>query len=100
MESSLVSNITLLIAICSLVGIVFTVYFYFRNPQIATEKAAIQIEGKFSDLSRQFVELRETHLRKVEVDLANLSTVVNDLSKNVVRLTTIIEERVPKKRLK
>lgn len=90
------SVLTLILATCNFLGILFAVYSYFRNPQIKTDQTTSSLEGNFKDLQRQVVELRETHLRAVENDLKLLTNAVNDLSKTVVRLSTIIDERIPK----
>lgn len=96
MELVTPQNLTLLLGFLSFLGIIFTVYNYFRNPQIKTDQTTLGLENKFIDLQRQFNELKETHLRKLEGDLTLLTGVVNKLSESVVRLSTIIDERIPK----
>ena len=97
MASITASDITILIAICSLIGILFTVYLYFRNPQIKTDGVIIKLQEDVSSMQKQMMELKETHLKAMESDIKSLTSAVNDLSKTVVRLSTIIDERIPKK---
>ena len=79
-----------------LFGTVFTIYSYFKNPQIKTDQTTITLSSDVTELKKQITEIRETHLRNVEKDMKDLTAAVNDLSKTVVRLSTIIDERIPK----
>ena len=88
------SNVTFALGI---VAIVFTVYNYFRNPQIRTDAVIIKLQEDFGSLQKQLIEVKETHLRQVENDIKILTAAVNELSKTVVKLSTIIDERIPKK---
>jgi cob(I)alamin adenosyltransferase len=96
MPSITASNLTFILAFFSFIGIIFTVYSYFRNPQIKTDQVTIQLQNDLVDLERKFTELKETHLRSVEEDVKRLTFAVNELSKTVIKLSTIIDERIPK----
>ena len=96
MTSITASDLNLILAFCAFVSVLFGVYSYFRNPQIKTDGVIIKLQEDFNTMQKQVVELRETHLRAVENDLKLLTTAVNDLSKTVVKLSTIIDERIPK----
>lgn len=93
------------------VGVIFIVYHYFRNPQIKSEKLDALLEQKVkltnesndrrfceiqSNIKNAF-ELAQNHTHTVEVSVNTLVDKVNDMGKDVVRLQTIIEERIPKK---
>ncbi len=82
-----------LLGICA---IVFAVYLYFRNPQIKTDQITIKLRDDVSEMQRQIVDIKETHLRSVENDIKTLTNAVNELSKTVIKLSTIIDERIPK----
>jgi uncharacterized protein YpmB len=91
------SNIVFILGI---IGTIFTIYSYFKNPQIKTEKDAISLTDKVATLEKTVTEIREKHLATVETDLRNLNTTLQKLSETVVRLSTIIDERIPKANLK
>lgn len=96
MTSELATNVSLIIGGLNILGFIFGVYLYFRNPQIKVDQTIIKLQEDFTSLQRQILEIKETHLRAVEADIKTLTTAVNDLSKTVVRLSTIIDERIPK----
>lgn len=78
-------------------GAVFGIYSYFRNPQIKSEKVEITFRGEIDSIKAEIKEIKETHLRSLEAELKSLNSNVNELAKTVVRLATIIDERIPKK---
>ena len=90
------TTITFLLGLIALVSVLFTVYHFFRNPQIITDQDTIKLRGDIENLKKQIHEIKETHLRAVEGDVKLLTSAVNDLSKTVIRLTTIIDERIPR----
>lgn len=113
MESLLTtSNITFALG---LLGLIFGVYHYFKTPQIEEEKKqgllAQQVQWEKENTSNRFLEvnsslkdattLAQNHIHTIDVKVDNLISVVNDMNVKVTseisRLSTIIEERVPKK---
>jgi predicted PurR-regulated permease PerM len=88
--------LTFVLALVAAISVIFTVYNSFRNPQISSEKADIRFREEIDGLKKTVQEIKETHLRTVEQDIKNLTAAVNDLSKTVVRLSTIIDERIPR----
>lgn len=83
-------NITFILG---LLGVLYTVY---RNVVQNPGTNATKLEDRVSNIEKVVQEIKETHLRTVEQDIKNLTTSVNELSKTVVRLATIIDERIPK----
>lgn len=90
------TTITFALALIALISVLFTVYHYFRNPQIKTDQVTVRLKDDIIALKKEILEIRETHLRAVEADVKMLTTSVNELSKTVVRLSVIIEERIPR----
>ena len=102
------SNTTFVIGI---LAILFSVYNYFRNPQIKSEKvdALLDQKVKFTNEinDRRFIEvqnninkafeLAQNHTHSVEMSVNKLVDKVNDIGKDIIKLQTIIEERIPKK---
>lgn len=109
MESILTpSNITFTLGI---LAIMFSVYNYFRNPQIKSEKTDALLQQRMQwtsesnekrfcgiqeNINKAF-ELAFNHSNEALVGVKELTTVVNAMGKEITRLSTIIEERIPKK---
>ena len=101
-------NITFCIGI---LGIIFTIYHYFKNPQIKAEKTEALIsqqlkyiqesnDRRFCDMQREIKEVLTTsqnHIHTVDTKVEALAAIVGQIGKDLVRLGTIIEERIPKK---
>lgn len=79
-----------------LLGVLFTVYNSFRNPQIKTDQETIGLKSQLQALEKEVKDIRETHLRTLEGEIKSLNTSVNTLSGTVIKLATIIDERIPK----
>jgi uncharacterized protein YlxW (UPF0749 family) len=77
-------------------SVIFNVYQYFRNPQIETDKETLTLRVEVVKLKDEVKEIKETHLRTLETEIKNLNNGVNELSKTVVKLATIIDERIPR----
>lgn len=94
-----------------ILGIIFTVYNYFRNPQIKSEKidALLQqrmqwtseaTDKRFCDMNvniKDAMTLAQNHIHTVDTKVENLIKTVGIMSNEITRLSTIIEERIPKK---
>lgn len=95
METTLVTPQNIMFVI-GLMGIVFTIYNYFKNPQIKTDQETISLKSEITVLKGEIKEIKETHLRTLEGEIKNLNSSVNQLSGTVIKLATIIDERIPK----
>jgi hypothetical protein len=81
-------------------GIVFGVYNYFRNPQINSEKTNALFGQRLDEIQKEistFTTGFQAHLQSDLTSFSNLNTHIVEVDKSVVRLTTIIEERIPRK---
>ncbi len=103
-------------------GIVFAVYNYFRNPQEAIDKRqavseketdgkaallAEQVkwekevtEKKFTAMqedARNSMTLAQNHIHTVDTKVDVLTRQVGEIRGEIIRLTTILDERLPKK---
>ena len=109
MESLLsVSNIMFSIGILSLI---FSVYHYFKNPQISMEKKDALLaqklqyvidgnENRFKTIQDSFNALllqSNNHIHTVDVKVDKLCENVSCMGNALIKLSTIIEERIPKK---
>lgn len=89
-------TISYLLGLAAVLTIIFNVYNSFKNPQIKTDQEAIKMSDRMKAVEAQIQEIKETHLASVESNIKELSKSVHDLALNVTRLTTIIDERIPR----
>ena len=111
MEAITSGQIGLAIGIVSLVGVAFTVYKSYRNPQVEVDtKAKLlaqQLEQTNKESDRRFTEvqnnvkdaflLAQNHTHSVDIKVDNLTSVVSELKGEAIKISTILEERLPKK---
>lgn len=90
------SAVQLTLAVLAVFGVVFSVFLYFKNPQIKNDQDSIRFREELDAMKKQILEIKETHLRSIEGDVKALTAAVAQLDRTVVRLTTIIDERIPK----
>jgi hypothetical protein len=90
-------DIAYVLAILGLLGIIFTIYKYFRDPQVATEKSDALLELRMKNLEDSVTKLLENHLPHIDARLLRLQEQVSIVNTSLVQLTTIIDERIPKK---
>lgn len=116
------NTIAYLLSFISLVGIIFTVYNHFQNPQNILDKrqavdetekdgeiALLQERMKLEKeaMSERFLEmgkrldsafaLAQNHIHTVDTKVDKLIESVSVLGNGVTELRTIINERIPKK---
>ncbi len=80
----------------TVISIVFNVYQYFKKPQDKQELDGIKLTDRVATLEKEINEMRQTHLVAMEKDIKELSGSVQNLSLTVAKLSTIIDERIPK----
>ncbi len=83
-------------AVLTFIGMAFVIYDRFSKPQIKADQAGIKLTDRVDTLEKTVIEIREKHLTSVESDLKTLNQTLQKLSETVVRLSTIIDERIPK----
>lgn len=124
--------ISMIISTITLVGVIFAVFLYFKNPQEKLEKTQLvnaerdkgkatileqkEVENKAAVLEKQFTwymeannqkfadmgkrlddafTLAANHTNTVDTKVDKLIQIVNSLNGEVIKLQTIINERVP-----
>lgn len=104
-------NISYLIGLAGLGGIIFAIYHSFRNPQIDQDKRdallAQQVKWQNEAVDKRFKDMQESfnalllqsnnHIHTVDTKVDTLATNMNVMSNEITKLGTIIEERIPKK---
>ena len=109
MTSLTAQNITFVLG---LLGVLFGIYHYFKNPQITSEKKdallAQQVQWTIESNNLRFKEMQESikeaftlaqnHTHTVEENVKVLTNTVNGMNLNITRelatLTAIINERI------
>lgn len=89
-------NLSYILGFFGLLGIIFAVYNSFKNPQIDADKTILRLREDVDTLKDSVIEIKEKHLNAVEIDIRKLTDTIQQLSITVVRLGTIIDERIPK----
>jgi len=103
-------NITLqeIVLIIGVLSVIFSVFLYFKNPQIKAEKFDALIKQNIEFLQKEFSEkfigfdkqlcnLKDNHLHTMSEDIKSLTKTVNELAVLVGKLETKIDERIPRK---
>lgn len=92
-------------------GIVFSVFRYFRDPQVKSDKSDALMEQRMQyerDATRaRFKEMQDgitastalaqNHIHTVDTKVDGLVSLCAQMGKDLVKLQTIIDERIPKK---
>lgn len=111
-----------IVFVLGLLSMIFGVYSYFRNPQIALDKQQdidrVEVDSKaellakqvqwekestekrFSDIGTRMdkaLELAQNHTHTVDVKVDNLTLQVGTLTNKITELSTIINERMPRR---
>jgi len=93
------AQIGIILGAVSLLGTVFGVFFYFQKPQIAIEKRVKSLEDELNNTKSDIAEFKKLHFDAndgLQKEFKEMTIAMNNLDKTVVRLSTIIEERIPR----
>lgn len=90
-------DVAYILSILGLLGIIFTVYKYFRDPQIRTEKLDAVMELRLSNMEIAIQKMITNHLPHMDAKINAIQSQLAEQDKSIVRLGTIIEERLPRK---
>jgi len=63
-------NISIIVQISTLVGLIFSMYLYFRRPQEKSETNDAVFDVKFTALEKMVINLRDNHLHTIEEKLS------------------------------
>jgi uncharacterized protein HemX len=97
--------------VLGIIGVIFGVYQYFRNPQVAEDKRAAllaqevkttstSVEQRFESMQKNFEGLllqSNNHIHSLDIKIDALNKAMTDMRVEVATLSTIINERIPKK---
>lgn len=88
------ANIALVVLVATNV---FQVYLYFRNPQVDMEKKYISLVDGLAAMQKEIKDIKETNIISINKNVTELSSTVKSLEISVAKLSTVIDERIPKK---
>lgn len=86
-----------IIAALGILGTIFGIYSYFKNPQIKSEKIDALMAQDIKSLRDDVANLRDNHVHSLQQSLEQTNQNVSNLTVQVATLATIINERIPKK---
>lgn len=90
-------NLTFIVAI---LGVIFGVYHFFRNPDIKNDKAICLLENELKsskEISTIAIKTMQNDVHTLNSKIDSLSLEVKQLCIMVGKLETIINERLPRK---
>lgn len=85
----------IIISICTVFGIVFAIFNYFRNPQVNSDKNDALMGQTIQQLRLDLTNLRDNHVHTLDTKLDQTISQVSQLSIEVTKLGVIIQERLP-----
>lgn len=105
-QKILYNQVTFIIAI---VSIAFAIYYTFANPQRQTEQILLGVESKLNihekvqeqyqvTVAEALKLIKEGDLVDLKRDILENRNEINRLNESIVKLQTIIEERIPIKK--
>lgn len=97
--------------VLGIIGMIFGVYHYFKNPQVAADKKdallAQQVQWQIEGTERRFKEIQDSfqslllqsnnHIHTVDIKVDVLAGKISGVEIAIAKLSTIIEERIPQK---
>lgn len=94
-------NLQFIISSLTLIGFVIMAYRTFRDPDIQSERSIalleeqVKFERKMTDTSLQ---IQQNALHSLEREIYNQGEAIKELNNEIIKLRTIIEERVPQQK--
>jgi len=88
---------TWIVAALGILGTIFGIYSYFKEPQIKTDKNNALIANDIKAIRDDIINIRDNHIHGLHQSLDETNKQVNQLNVKVATLSTIIDERIPKK---
>lgn len=92
-------QIGIILGLISIIGTILGIVFWVQKPQRTLETRVQTLEDEHKTLKSEHEELKKLHYENndiVKKELKENTTALNDLAKTVVKLSTIIDERIPK----
>ncbi len=95
--------------IAGVVGVVFSAYIFITNPQRDTDESVNVVKAEFAaheklqaardaQIDKYFYNLQNGDLKDLGNIIDRQQSEIDDMTKQIVKLQTIIEERIPAKK--
>ncbi len=81
-------------------AVVFSVYHFFRKPDIKNNTAIKLLQEQLNsekEISKLAITTTQNHVHTLTNKVNDVEKSISGVGKDIVRLTTIIDERIPKK---
>ena len=95
-------DLNTILSATQLLGLIVIGFMYLRRPQEKTEVTDAVFREQISTMKADFANLRDNHLHTIESKLdtfiSNQEIKNTSFSEGITRITTILEERLPKKK--
>lgn len=78
-------------------GIAFAIYRSYRDPQANSDRTDAVLEVKIGSLQTSVARILENHLPHLDAKVEDIHGDISQLKISVAQLTTIIDERIPRK---
>lgn len=92
-------NITFILATLSLLGVVFSIYKHFKDPDVEADKRLCLVEQMLKterDKNDTLTATQQNHLHTIESKVDKNNENIKSLTNEIVKVSTILEERLPK----
>ncbi len=91
------TNLEIVYLSITLISVLFSAYSYFKDPQTKLEKGEGLMAMSIKQLQVDLTNLRDNHVHSLDIKLDEQGKTIRDLLIQVTKLSTIIDERIPKK---
>ncbi|MBP8994104.1 MAG: hypothetical protein KBG30_09885 [Bacteroidales bacterium] len=95
-------NLQLAISVITLLSFVFVAYRTFRDPDVSADKSISLLKDQLlyeRKITDEAIKTQQNCIRSLEKEVADQKDEIKKLNETVIRLGTIIEERIPKKNI-
>lgn len=88
---------SMIMFLLGILGMIFTVFNYFRNPQISSDKNDVVISSELKALTEKLQLLINNDIHEIKNNMQNMRLEMTDIAVRMGKVETIIEERVPRR---
>ena len=83
--------------VLGLLAILFSIYRYFKDPQIKSDQTDGILTLEIKQLKEEIINLKDNHIHSLREAIVNTNNNLNNLTVQVAKLSTVVEERLPRK---
>lgn len=94
MTAELITPSNIIFAL-GIISMIFGVYSYFRNPQIASDKESIKTDSRLDVIEKTLTNLKDNHIHSLDLKIDETNKKVSGIEIQMTKIATIVEERLP-----